>query len=370
MSERYNAMTDFLRSAGWGAAQVQPLPGDASTRRYHRVAQGARQGMLMDQPQQAETPASPPDATPEQRQTLGYNAMARLAGADCGRFVAVATFLRSQGLSAPEIYAVDCDAGFVLMEDFGDHLYADILAGGGNEGDLYKVAVEALAQIHAHPAPAQISPCAPLHHYDEMALLAETALLTDWYLPLALGRNAGPDELAAHRALWSRVLSSMKDTDPVFVHRDYHAQNLLWLPGREGMARVGLIDFQDAVAGSPGYDLVSLLEDARREVAPELAEAMIAHYISVMRGQGISVDETSLKASLAIMAAQRNAKIAGIFARLHVRDGKPRYLNYLPRVWRYLQRDLGHPSLAELKAWYEQTLPRAAREGRIQGAVA
>lgn len=370
MSERRDARMDFLRNAGWGAAEVQALAGDASTRRYFRVASDGRRAMLMDQPQQAETPAAPANATAEERHALGYNAVARLAGADCARFVAVAEFLQDRGLSTPEIHAVDCNAGFVLMEDFGDRLYADILSGGGNERDLYKAAVEALAHLHANAAPARISLQVPLHSYDETAQLAEAALLTDWYLPLALNRKATAEETAEHRALWRDLLASLQDGDPAFVHRDYHAQNLLWLPERAGVARVGLIDFQDAVAGSRAYDLVSLLEDARRDVSPELAEAMVAHYIAAMRAQGSVVDEAQLRAALAIMAAQRNAKIAGIFARLQLRDGKPRYLDYLPRVWGYLAHDLEHPALAPLKGWYERVLPRAAREGRIEGVAA
>lgn len=363
-------MMDFLHRAGWGSADVQALPGDASTRRYFRVVSGGRHAMLMDQPQHAETPAAPAEATPEERQALGYNAVARLAGADCARFVAISDFLRSRGLSTPVIYAADCAAGFVLMEDFGDRLYADILSGGGNEVELYRAAVEALARLHIESAPAKISPQTALYPYDETAMLAEVALLTDWYLPLALNRKATSEEASEHRDLWRTLLLSRKDADGKFVHRDYHAQNLLWLPSREGIARVGLIDFQDAVIGSNAYDLVSLLEDARRDVPAELAEAMVTHYLSTMRNQGTPVDDEELRAAFAIMAAQRNAKIAGIFARLQLRDGKPRYIGYLPRVWAYLRHDLEHPALAELKKWYEKALPTAARLGRIEGVAA
>jgi aminoglycoside/choline kinase family phosphotransferase len=370
MSERHAAMMDFLRQAGWGSADVQALPGDASTRRYFRVAAGGRHAMLMDQPQHAETPAAHPEATPQERHALGYNAVARLAGADCARFVAISGFLRSRGLSTPEIYAADCDAGFVLMEDFGDRLYADILGGDGNEVELYKAAVETLVQLHINPAPAKISPQIALYPYDETAMLAEIALLTDWYLPLALNRKATRDETSEHRELWQKLLLSTKTADTKFVHRDYHAQNLLWLPDRNGTARVGLIDFQDAVAGSNAYDLVSLLEDARRDVSPELAEAMKGHYLSTMRDQAMAVNEEELRAAFAIMAAQRNAKIAGIFSRLQLRDGKPRYIGYLPRVWSYLRHDLEHPALGDLKIWYEKVLPPAARHGRIEGAAA
>jgi aminoglycoside/choline kinase family phosphotransferase len=370
MSERHAAMMDFLHHAGWGSADVQALPGDASTRRYFRATAGGRHAMLMDQPQHAETPSAHPQATPEERHALGYNAVARLAGSDCARFVAISDFLRSRGLSAPEIYAADCSAGFVLMEDFGERLYADILSSGGNEGELYTAAVEALARLHIDPAPAKISPQIALYPYDETAMLAEIALLTDWYLPLSLNRQATNEEISEHRELWQKLLLSVKDADTKFVHRDYHAQNLLWLPHRNGTARVGLIDFQDAVAGSNTYDLVSLLEDARRDVSPELAEAMTTHYLSTMRGQGMPVDEEKLRATFAVMAAQRNAKIAGIFARLQLRDGKPRYIGYLPRVWGYLRHDLEHPALTDLKRWYEKALPSGARHGRIEGVAA
>jgi aminoglycoside/choline kinase family phosphotransferase len=152
----------------------------------------------------------------------------------------------------------------------------------------------------------------------------------------------------------------------VFVHRDYHAQNLLWLPQRQGLARVGLIDFQDAVAGSPAYDLISLTEDARRTVSPELAEAATRDYLKAMTAQGSPLDEAAFRHEMAVMAAQRNAKIVGIFARLYSRDGKARYLAFLPRVWAYLERDLAHPALADLRAWYDRTIPKDKRAVDIQ----
>ena len=154
----------------------------------------------------------------------------------------------------------------------------------------------------------------------------------------------------------------------VFVHRDYHAQNLMWLRDRDAAARVGMIDFQDAVAGTKSYDLISLLEDARRDVTPELAEAMTRRYLAAMQAQGTPLDEEAHRAEMAVMAAQRNAKIAGIFARLYKRDSKPRYLSYLPRVWGYLNHDLEHPALAPLKAWYDRTIPRE-RRGAIEGVT-
>jgi aminoglycoside/choline kinase family phosphotransferase len=356
----------FLRESGWEEAAVVPLPGDASTRRYFRADLGGRKAMVMDQPQAAETPTAPPGAGAEERRALGYNAIARLAGADCARFIAVADYLRARGLSAPDIYAADTKNGFVLMEDLGNDLYAEVVAAGCDEDALYRAAIEALAAMHTHAAPAAIGAGKPLFAYDETALLAEIDLLTEWFMPLALGRAVSEAERDEHRALWRRTLADTASPSSVFVHRDYHAQNLIWLPGRKGHARVGVIDFQDAVAGSRGYDLVSLVEDARRDVAPELGEAMTRHYLAAMADAGSPLDADAHRAEMALFAAQRNAKIVGIFARLFKRDAKPRYLGYLPRVWNYLNRDLEHPSLAGLKAWYDRAIPpekRGAPEG-------
>lgn len=382
-------MEEFLSASGWSGARVTPLPGDASTRRYARLATKDRNAMLMDQPQSAESPTAPPDADEQTRQALGYNAVARLAGADCARFVAVADYLRRHGLAAPQIHAADHAQGFVILEDLGDALFADVLASGGDETALYQAAVEVLAKIHAHDAPSYLPPPAatrasplastspssasregeaglrfPLYAYDETALIAETDLLVQWFLPLALEREASEAEVAEHRQLWKATLAQVARGRRVFVHRDYHAQNLLWLPDRDGVERVGLIDFQDAVAGSPAYDLISLIEDARRDVSPELAEAATAHYLATMKAQGTPVDEDAFRREMAIMAAQRNAKIVGIFTRLYKRDGKTRYLSLLPRVWGYLERDLSHPALAPLRAWYDRVTPKAKRSLR------
>jgi aminoglycoside/choline kinase family phosphotransferase len=361
MSDRQLAMTDFLKRAGWGDATVTPLPGDASTRRYARLAMSGRKAMLMDQPQGAETPTAPPGASEETRRALGYNAVARLAGADCARFAAVAGWLRRSGLAAPDIYAADHARGFVILEDLGDALFADVLADGGDEKKLYQAAVEVLAKIHANDAPAAVSADKPLFDFDQTALVAETDLLVEWFLPQALGRRATESEIEEHRSLWRAALAGIGEKRRVFVHRDYHAQNLLWLPERDGVARVGLIDFQDAVAGSPAYDLISLTEDARRTVSPELAEIATAHYLAAMAAQGTPLDEAQFRHEMAVMAAQRNAKIVGIFARLAKRDGRVRYLGFLPRVWNYLERDLAHPALAELRAWYDRVIPQDKR---------
>jgi N-acetylmuramate 1-kinase len=361
VNTRSHAMTAFLSASGWGAAERRPLPGDASTRHYIRLHLGQRTAMLMDQPGAAETPTAAPDASPEDRAALGYNALARLAGADCARFVAASRYLRGCGLAAPDIYAADIAQGFLLLEDLGVALYTDILTDGGDERTLYEAAIDGLVRLHAERAPAMLAPDKPLFAYDETAQLAEVDLLTEWFFPAALGHPAESSAIAEHRALWREALQGIAGGTPVFVHRDFHAQNLLWRGDRSGLARVGMIDFQDALAGSPAYDLVSLLEDARRDVATELAEAMTDRYLARCRAHGAVLDEKRFRAQAALLAAQRNAKIIGIFARLAKRDGKSRYLAHLPRVWRYMEQDLSHPELRRLKQWYDRIIPADAR---------
>ncbi|HXS08264.1 MAG TPA: phosphotransferase, partial [Rhizomicrobium sp.] len=258
------------------------------------------------------------------------------------------------------------------LEDLGDTLFTDVIPKGMPEEQLYKAAVEVLARLHKEPAPAFLPPPAfasprasygpiPLFVYDDIALIAETDLMLEWFLPLALGRKATETEYREHRALWRVALKAIGDDERVFVHRDYHAQNLMWRPEREGLQRIGVIDFQDAVAGSRAYDLISLVEDARRDVAPDLAEIATNHYLAAIAARGTPLDEDRFRAEMAVMAAQRNTKIVGIFARLYARDGKRRYLGYLPRVWRYLEQDLKHPLMAGLRAWYDRTIPKTRR---------
>jgi hypothetical protein len=369
--DRSDAAQSFLAQAGWSNSELVGLRGDASTRRYYRVYRGGRNAMLMDQPQNAEAPPCPPSATPEERRVLGYNAVARLAGANCARFIATANYLRDRGLAAPEIFAADPAQGFVLLEDFGDDLYSEVVGNGADEFALYCAATDAIAHLHNEAAPQLLAEEMPLYVYDIHACLAETDLMTEWFFPLALGRAAKPDEVLEHRALWREALEKIPSTRSVFVHRDYHAQNLFWLPARNGLVRVGMIDFQDALAGNRSYDLMSLLEDARRDVAPELALAMRNRYLAAVNADGCTLDEAAFAAEAAVTAAQRNAKIAGIFARLANRDGKRRYLSLVPRVWRYLERDLSHPVLAKLRGWYDRVVPADTRSGlETAGAMA
>jgi len=359
--DRTHAIEEFLKNAGWSDAERIPLSGDASTRRYVRLRRSGRSALLMDQPQAAEAPTAGANATPEERRALGYNAVARLAGADCARFIAAANYLRGLGLSAPGIYAAEPAQGFILMEDLGADLFVDSLAKGVDEKLLYQGGAEVLATLHAHAAPTLLPPDKNLYPYDETALMAEVELLTEWFFPVALGRQASAAEASEFGGLWRETLAPLLSAPAVFVHRDYHAQNLMWMADRRGAARVGLIDFQDAVAGSPAYDMISLVEDARRDVPPAIGRVTIEHYAAAMRDQGTPLDREAFALAMAVFAAQRNTKIVGIFARLFRRDGKPRYLDYLPRVWGYLAADLEHPALARLKSWYDRAIPLKSR---------
>jgi aminoglycoside/choline kinase family phosphotransferase len=197
--------------------------------------------------------------------------------------------------------------------------------------------------------------------YDALAMAAEVDLLPEWFMPVASGKTCPEPVRAAYRDAWAGVLQGGGSFAPVLTLRDYHAENLMWLPEREGVRRVGLLDFQDALAGSPAYDLVSLLEDARRDVAPDLAAAMTDYYVDLRQRQSPGFDGAALRRDAAILAAQRNAKIIGIFARLWRRDGKPRYLSFLPRMWGYMARDLAHPALAPVRHWFDANIPHGWR---------
>ncbi|HYD23502.1 MAG TPA: phosphotransferase [Croceibacterium sp.] len=307
----------FLERAGWGGAQVEPLVGDASFRRYFRVRHGGRSAMLMDAP--------PPHEDP-------------------GPFLEVGAWLAANGHRAPAIHAEDRTRGLVLIEDFGADRMRDWLDDNDHaEAVTYGAAIDALVRLHA-------SPPGPFPPYDMAVYQREAGLFVEWYCP-ALGLAV--DE-PGYAAAWDAALTPLlARQDPgVTVLRDYHAENIMLL---EGGAQ-GLIDFQDALVGHPAYDLVSLLQDARRDVSPELERAMLDRY----RGQ---VDAgPAFEADYARLGAQRNAKIVGIFARLWKRDGKPRYLAMIPRVWRAMERDLRHPALAPVAAWFAANIPQEIRD--------
>lgn len=304
----------FLDAQGWGGATIAPLTGDASFRRYFRVTAPGRQAVLMDVP--------PPHEDPRP-------------------FIAIAEWLTDHGFAAPRIYARDLAQGLVLIEDLGDARMREAVDAAPAIADrAYRAAVDVLVALHRETPP-------PLPAYDLPALLEKAQLLPEWYCP-AVGIS--PD-LAGFDAAWQQVLGAIDPVDPVIVLRDYHAENLMLLPG----GRIGLLDFQDAALGHPAYDLVSLLQDARCDVPPALEAAMLDHYRREA-GAGPGFDT-----AYHVLGAQRNSRIIGVFTRLWQRDGKDRYPALAPRVWGYLERDLAHPALAPVRAWFDATIPAVKR---------
>lgn len=345
---------DFLNEAGWAGADTRPLAGDASTRRYLRVSRNGSDAVLMIAPPGAESAPCPPEASVAERRQLGYNATARLAGPNLNAFIAIGNALRAAGLSAPEIYAADTKLGLALIEDLGDSLFARVV-GAVDETEIYRAAVDVLAAMRAQPPSRPATPDYAMLDYDNAALLAETELLIDWYWPLKKGGPAPDDLKAEYLGIFSGLLKEISPPHSL-VLRDFHAENLLWLPNRKDVKRVGLIDFQDGLFGAAAYDLVSLLEDARRDVAPGLAAAMVDRYCEAA-GKAGDFDRDAFSQDYAILAAQRNAKILGIFARLAKRDNKPRYLDLLPRVEAHFCDDLKRPGMEPLHRFIAAHLP-------------
>ena len=356
--ERDARLEALLAETGFAGARRAPVSGDASTRAYERLTHAGRAAILMNAPPRAESAPCPPGASPEARAALGYNALARLAASRVEAFAALAAHLRALGLSAPEIYGLDVDAGFCILEDMGDGLYWSLLGEGADAAPLYEAAIDALVQASAFPAPGALAYAGarwPLLTYDSTALHAEASLLPDWFAPKQLNRPLSDDALAEWRIAWDKVFALLDPADMRLVLRDCHSPNLMWLPDRRGAARAGMLDFQDALAGHPAYDVASLLEDARRDVEPDFAEIYLRRYI-----ERAGVDPESFRAAFAILAAQRNAKIIGVFARLKYRDGKPHYVtDHQPRVIRYFRRNLEAPALAPVADWFARWLPLA-----------
>ena len=360
-SDREAEKAAFLAANGLGDARRERLAGDASTRLYERLHRsGGASLIFMDQPPNAETAPCPPDATPDERRALGYNASARLAAGRVEAFVACAAYLHGRGLSAPEIIAADAPAGLAVLEDLGDDLYARLIEAGEDETPLYDAAIDALVHLHAGPPPdILVGPGAewPLLLYDDLALQTGGLMFLEWW-PKYTGQPAFSAEAAAGwEALWAPIRARGVAGAEVFCHRDYHAENLIWLPRRAGAALVGLLDFQDALRAHPAWDLSMLMHDARRDVSVEREQAVLARYLAA-RSEG---DAEAFTADFHALGALNVVRILGLFARLVARDGKPRYRAFMGRLWGYLDRCLEEPAPAGLAAWLDRHVPREAR---------
>jgi tRNA threonylcarbamoyl adenosine modification protein YjeE len=347
--ERLHALRSFLDLAGWGDATRRRMAGDASIRSYARLMRDDGVVILMNSPRR---PDGPPIYDGK-----SYSAAVHLAE-DVKPFVAIANGLREVGFSAPAIHHADLEAGFLITEDFGSE--------GFVEGDpprpminRYEAAVDVLAALHRKALPEILPLVAPLSYpipaFDTDALMVEIGLMLEWYLP---DRGAPPSEAlrAGFVTMWRDLLEAAASAR-TWVLRDFHSPNLIWLGERNGIDRVGIIDFQDAVLGPPAYDVVSLLQDARIDVPEAVELALLTRYIQARRDADTGFDPAGFAANYALMSAQRNTRLLGTFARLNRRDGKPQYLRHQPRIWTYLSRSLAHPALAKVRAWYVAHVP-------------
>jgi aminoglycoside/choline kinase family phosphotransferase len=323
---RETAARAFLDATGFQEWALEALPSDASFRRYYRLrGPAAETRMLMDAPPEKEKPRV---------------------------FATLATHLNALGLSAPAVLACDLDQGFLVLEDFGEDTFTRMLRADADERTLYEGAIDVLAHLHAQTG--AIPSGWPV--YDRAVLQTEAALFVDWFLPLARLRATSDAERADFAAALDAVFDALSPAPPTLVLRDYHVDNLMRIPGREGLRQWGLLDFQDALAGHAAYDLVSLLEDARRDLSPALVEHALARYAAA---RGAPLDE-SFRGWYAALGAQRHAKVLGIFVRLLWRDGKPVYLQHLPRVWRLFAAALQKPALRPLQSLVARLLPDGA----------
>ncbi len=347
---RLHIAEGLIEVAGFDPAERVHLQGDASSRSYTRLVMAERSAILMNAPAQ-------PDGPPVHR-GLPYSRLVHLAE-DVKPFVAMDRALLAQGLSAPTIYAADIDAGLLVLEDLGRE---GVVTGDPPQPirERYEAAMGVLAALHTRTLPQTLH-VAPrvertLARYDVAAMLAEIDLMLDWYLPW---RNIKLDGVVREEfhLLWRSALNPVLAEPSTWVLRDYHSPNLIWLDGREGLRRVGLIDFQDAVLGPAAYDVVSLAQDARIDMPEQMELHLVGLYAKARREADPTFDVRSFARSYAVMGAQRASKILGIFTRLDRRDGKPQYLKHLPRIRRYLARCLGHQELGSLRTWYESVLP-------------
>lgn len=360
-SDREAQKADFLKAHGFGSARRAKLAGDASTRAYERLhlADGSS-AILMDQPPAVESTVCPPGATDAERLVMGYNAAARLAAGSVAAFVTTAAFLRERGLSAPHILAHDVEHGLAVLEDLGDGLFATLIAEGEAETPLYEAAVDVQIALQSQ-APPQVLAAEgatwPLLTYDTLALKTGTDTFLEWWPKFSGLPTFSDAAIAEWDALWAPVWVRGEAGASVFTHRDFHAQNLLWLPERDGVARVGLLDFQDALRAHPAWDLTHLLQDARRDISPELEAAMLDRFLAARP----ELEREAFVADYRALAASNAARILGrVFARQALL-GRTQYEEFMPRTWRYLERNLTDPQMAGLEAWFDANVPPSAR---------
>ena len=359
---RIGELMAFLdRQERWRGARIAYLQGDASTRSYARLFAAHGTAILMDAP-------IVPDGPPI-RQGKSYSRIARLAENMVRPFAAIGAALRNAGLSAPAVQAFDLDKGILLIEDLGDRLFTSEVAAGTPQSELWRTAVDALVKLRTVPRPSSLplpdGGAYALPRRDRAAFEIEIELMLDWYWPALKGGPPSPQVRAEFMDLWSPVITRLLALPAGWFLRDYHSPNLMWLPERQGVARVGILDFQDALAEHFAFDLVSLLQDARTSVSPDLESELFERYCAQAAVGERAFDRAAFAAAYADFGTQRNTRLLGLWLRLLKRDGKPQYLQNIPRTWGYLERNLRAPALAALAAWYDRHFPPQLRNYRL-----
>lgn len=357
-TERDQLIDDFIAQSAFAGAVRHKIPGDASTRWYERLDLNGKNYILMNAPA-TDGAICEPGMDEATRRALGYIASARLAAGRIEAFVTIADFIRKAGLAAPQIHAFDAENGIAILDDFGTQQYYEWLQSGqAPEGELYEGAIGALVKLQqARPAETLTAQGVSwnLFGYDRMMIESEGDIFLEWYCDRDQNLNlsaAAQDEFRTTLQSLMHPLLAQQDT---LVLRDYHSPNIMWRGAETGLDRVGIIDFQDALRGGRAYDLVSLLQDARRDVSLQLEADMLNLYLQ----QSGCTDEETLRAEYALWGMQRNIRLVGLWPRLKLRDGKPHYMQqHMARVMAYLQRDLQHPACAPMKQWFDRYLPQ------------
>jgi len=324
MNIRENIINNFLEEQGWPTAQITLLAGDASNRKYFRVKNNTGRAILMDAPPNKE---------------------------DVRPFIFFTNYLLELGYSVPNIFAENIKEGLLLLEDFGDNTFTQVLLQGIKEAEIYECAIDLLIDLHKRPVIENRRD--KIEFYSFQKLYNEISLFVEWYMPLCFGIKTVIKNTEEFYSIWVNLFENVSQINETLVLRDFHADNLVWLPEREGIKRCGLLDYQDAVIGSRTYDLLSLLEDARRDIMPEHKNHLMKRYLQAFP----ELDKEKFDATYHILAAQRHCKVLGIFSRLHARDNKDNYLAHLPRCWEMLKHSCLNPSLLELRNWLHSNMP-------------
>lgn len=324
MNNREDIINEFLEDHGWTNEQVTFLAGDASNRKYFRVKNNTDRAILMDAPPNKE---------------------------DVRPFIFFTNYLLELGYSVPNIFSENAKEGLLLLEDFGDNTFTQVLLKGAKEAEIYECAIDLLIDLHKRPVIENSKD--KIGTYSHQELYREISLFVEWYMPLCFENKTVIKNTDEFYSIWVGLLKNVSQINETLVLRDFHADNLVWLPERDGIKRCGLLDYQDAVIGSRTYDLLSLLEDARRDIMPEQKTHLMKRYLRAFP----ELDKEKFESTYHILAAQRHCKVLGIFSRLHVRDNKDNYLVHLSRCWRMLKQSCLNPSLLELKNWLRANTP-------------